>query len=182
MKIAIFNLEALIDPLTNKTNMPNYNKAMILKSNGTRIVVISDQSAVEAGFKSIHLVMLDMLKASHILRADLLLFCPDKGNNCWEIDPYLPKTGISKNSSSSMMFKLPIPGMILAALTRITNDPDIMTGHRYDGMGFDFKNFNNEAHQIFYCGSDDAPAVALGIRFINTKDFANDKATKGKLG
>lgn len=182
MKVAIFGLEALYSQTMQVIRMSNWNKAMILKSKGTQIIVVSNQIAVAEEKKSIHLVMVEMLKLTHMLRADLLLFCPDEGRSCWEIDPYLPKTGIFRHTSQMPMFRMPQAGMLLRGLATVTRDDSIMEGHKHDMKSIDYKNFDNSKHQVFYCGEDSAAAEALNIRFIHTRDFANDKTTKGKLG
>jgi D-glycero-D-manno-heptose 1,7-bisphosphate phosphatase len=197
MKIAMFDLDGTLrlsksgqtfinDPYDQKPLLANWNKAMILKSQGWQIVGITNQGGVHAGHKSLQACMVEQLHSLHMLRLDLLMFCPDKGHLGWEIDPYNPKDGIFRHTClRAPMFRKPAPGMLLRALATITKDESIMSGHKVDKTHMNFKNFDNSKHTVFYCGDRDEDRMAaecINIRFIHAEDFANDKTTKGKLG
>ncbi len=196
MKIALFDLDGTLrqsksgktfinEPFDQKPILDNFNKMLILKSHGWQVAGITNQGGIQSGHKSLHSTMMEQLYTLHMLKLDLLLFCPDEGNTAWELDPYLPKTGISKNTAGSVMFRKPNPGMLLRAISVLTNDPEVMVGHKVNTKGFDFRNFDNSKHTVFYCGDrpeDEQAAKAIDIRFIHARDFPNDKTTKAKLG
>lgn len=197
MKIAMFDLDGTLrqsksgatfinKPFDQQPIVGNWNKAMFLKSQGWQIVGITNQGGVESGHKSIHTCMMEQLFTASMLKLDLLLFCPDKGHVCWEIDPYLPKSGIFRHVCSTVpMFRKPAAGMLLRAIATVTKDESVMEGHKHDMVDIDFKNFDNSSHTVFYCGDrpeDKKAAEAINIRFIDAKDFVNDKTVKGKLG
>ena len=203
MKIALFDLDGTLrqsksgktfinEPFDQKPILENLNKALILKSQGWQIVGITNQGGVEAGHKSIHSAMMEQLYSAHMLKLDLLLFCPDKGSICWEIDPYLPKNGIFKHECSmAPIFRKPESGMLLRALETVTRGEfGFMTGHKVNQKGVSFSGMHyqqvdNSKVTTFYCGDrpEDAEAASkIGIRFIHARDFANDKTTKAKLG
>lgn len=192
-KIALFDLDGTLrqsksgntfinNPFDQKPILDNWKKAMVLKSQGWHLAGITNRGCVAEGQKTLQSCMMEQLYALDMLNLDLLLFCPDDGRTCWEIDPKRPYNGISKNVAPSVMFRKPFPGMLLRALTVITGDSEIMHGHKVFHEGFDFKNFNNEKHNVFYCGDrpeDKRAAEAIDIKFIDAKDFANDKTITG---
>ena len=192
-KIALFDLDGTLrqtksgkpfinEPFDQQPIGTNLMKMQALRKEGYLTAGITNQGGVLHGHKSIQACMMEQLHSLAMLKPDLLLFCPDEGYTCFELDPYRSKDGIFRHLSAFPVFRKPQPMMLFHAIEVLTaRQVGCTQGHKIEMnktgqmvsanyKDIDYKYFDD----LFYCGDrpeDRQAADVAGIKFVDAKDL-----------
>lgn len=95
-----------------------------------KIIGITNQGGVEAGFKSLDDCIQEQLYTMHLIdRLSCVYFCPDSGNTCYLVE----RTGLNIKYNDFTDFRKPGSGMIRLACSHISHFNNIlMVGDRQE--------------------------------------------------